>query len=211
MTRFPEDLEARLRAAAPAGIDFSAATDSHGVTSAWVALADKDELKAVGEVMARLGARLSLITGSQTPPPPEVEDEEEEEAEEGETAEAAEKPVPMTFGGTPMDGTAYEITYSFDLVGDTVTVIAYAPQGGSVESLTSLFRTADWPEREIMETYNLRIENHPDPRRLFLDKSIEPAVMERLIPFSTLTNASSTTALWEKVMESAKAKEASES
>ncbi|MEF2074616.1 NADH-quinone oxidoreductase subunit C [Consotaella aegiceratis] len=205
MSHYPEDIEARLQTAAPSGINYSSDTDPHGVTYAWCELASKDELKSVGETLARLGARLSLITGSQTPPPPEVDDEDEAEGE----AEA--KPVPMTFGGTPMDGTAYEITYHFDLLGDTLTLVVYAPQGSSIDSLTSLFRTADWPEREIMETYNLRIDNHPDPRRLFLDKSIEPAVMERLIPFSTLTNATSTTALWEKVMDAAKITKGGES
>ncbi|MEJ2459630.1 MAG: NADH-quinone oxidoreductase subunit C, partial [Novosphingobium sp.] len=63
---------------------------------------------------------------------------------------------------------------------------------------------ADWPEREIMELYNMTFTDHPDPRRLFLDSSIEPAVLERLIPFSTLVNAASTDDLWSKVMNAAK-------
>ena len=155
-TRFPKDLEARLRAVAPGGIEFSSETDQHGVLTAWVGLADVADLKPIGEVMHELGARLGMTTCTQ-PSVPEEEEEEVEEAEGEEGAEAKEpepKEVPKTFGGTPLDGTSYEVDYHFDLGGDTLTVIAYVPQGGSIASLTPLFRNADWHEREMMELYS---------------------------------------------------------
>jgi NADH:ubiquinone oxidoreductase subunit C len=201
-TRFPKDLEARLRAVAPGGIEFSSETDQHGVLTAWVGLADVADLKPIGEVMHELGARLGMTTCTQ-PSVPEEEEEEVEEAEGEEGAEAKEpepKEVPKTFGGTPLDGTSYEVDYHFDLGGDTLTVIAYVPQGGSIASLTPLFRNADWHEREMMELYSLVVTDHPDPRRLFLDASIDGAVLERLVPFSTLVNAASTKALWDKIL-----------
>ena len=46
--------------------------------------------------------------------------------------------------------------------------------------------------------------DHADPRRLFLDASIDGAVLERLIPFSTLTNAASTKGLWDRIFASQK-------
>ncbi len=199
MTRLPEDLVARLGAAAPSGIDYSSTVTKHGVTSAWCGLANSAELTAVAKVLLELGARLSMISALQPPAP---EEEEEEEAEEGEEA-AAEKPakeVPTTFGGTPLDGKSYEIDYHFDLGGDTLTVIAYVPSGGFIASLTPFFRTADWPEREIMEMYAISIPNHPNPSRLFVDPAIDAAVLERLIPYSVLVNAASTKALWDKVL-----------
>ncbi len=206
MSHLPPDLEARLGSAAPAGVAFTTTTDPHGVTAAWCELASKDELKPVGEMLRSLGARLSMIAGSQPPPPPEEEEEEEtDDAEPDDTTEAAPKASPTTFGGTPMDGTAYELTYHFDLGGDTLTVVVFVPAGGSIASLTPLFRTADWPEREIMETYTLIVRDHPDPRRLFIDETVEPAVLEHLIPFSTLVNAGSTKDLWQKVMGASKA------
>jgi len=198
MTRLPEDLAARLGAAAPSGIDYSSTVTQHGVTSAWCSLANSEDLVPAAKVLLDLGARLSMVSALLLPAP---EEEEEEEAEEGE--DAAEKPakeVPKTFGGTPLDGTSYEIDYHFDLGGDTLTVIAYLPTGGSIASLTPFFRTADWPEREIMEMYSIVIRDHPDPRRLFLDPAIDTAALERLIPFSTLVNAASTKALWDKVL-----------
>nr|WP_284701384.1 NADH-quinone oxidoreductase subunit C [Rhodoplanes tepidamans] len=141
-----------------------------------------------------------MISASQPPAPEDEEEDDDGEAEEGAEAAAEEAPAPVSFGGTPLDGTSYELAYHFDLGGDTLTVVAYLPAGGSVASLTPLFRTADWNERELMECYAVTVRNHPDPRRLFLDASIDPAVLERLIPFSTLVNAASTKGLWEKIM-----------
>lgn len=205
--RLPQDIAARLRAAAPAGIAYSAETDPNGVTVAWCELADKDDLMPVARMLRALDARLSMIAGSQPPAPPKDEEEEEEETEgaEGEAAETAPpEPPPRSFGHTPLDGTSYELTYHFDLGGDTLTLVVFVAAGDSVDSLTPLFRAADWPEREMMENYALAVRGHPDPRRLFIDPAIEPAVLERLIPFSTLVNATSTKDLWGKVMETAK-------
>lgn len=199
-TRLPQDLEALLLAAAPAGIEFSSQTDAFGVANAWCGLANQHDLALVAEAAHGLGARLSMITCTQ-PAAPEEEEVEEEEAEEGAEAKVeTPKEAPKSFGGTALDGTAYEIAYHFDVGGDTLTVIAYVPQGGSVPSLTPLFRTADWHEREMMELYAVVVTDHPDPRRLFLDASIDGAVLERLVPFSTLTNAASTKGLWDKIL-----------
>ena len=197
MTRLPTDVQTQLAAAAPGGIDYSSTTAPHDVVTGWCGLANSEDLLPVGKLLLLLGARLAMVSALQ-PPIPEVEDEDSEE----EASDAA-KPVkesPKTFGGTPIDGKSYEIDYHFVLGGDFLTVIAYVPAGGSIPSLTPLFRSADWPEREIMENYSLVIRDHPDPRRLFLDPSIDAAALERLIPYSTLVNAASTRSLWDKVL-----------
>lgn len=94
-----------------------------------------------------------------------------------------------------------EIAYHFDLDGTTLTLTIELPlEAAQVPSLTPVFRNADWNEREFMELYDIRVVGHPRPRRLFLDESIEPAVFERLIPFSTFTNGASGKVLWDKVM-----------
>jgi NADH:ubiquinone oxidoreductase subunit C len=203
MSRLPEDIETKLRAAAPGGVEFATQTNPQGVAVAWAGLANRDELLKVAELLHTLGARLSMITATQ-PPAPEEEEQEDGEGEETpegeETGEAEPVGPPMTFGGTPRDGTSYEIAYHFDVGGDTLTLLVDVPTGGSVASLTPLFRTADWNERELMELYAIAVRDHPDPRRLFIDSSIDPAVFERLIPFSTLVNAASTDSLWKKIM-----------
>jgi NADH:ubiquinone oxidoreductase subunit C len=197
MIRLPDDIQAQLAAAAPGGIEYSSTTTPHGVVTGWCGLANSEDLLAVGKMLLQLGARLAMVSALQPPPP----EEEEEDSDDGANdAPKPEKEVPKTFGGTPIDGKSYELDYHFVLGGDFLTVIADVPAGGSIPSLTPLFRAADWPEREIMENYSLIVRDHPDPRRLFLDPAIDAAVLERLIPFSTLVNAASTKALWDKVL-----------
>lgn len=185
MSMLPDDLESRLAAAAPGGIEFRRDTDAKSVTTAWCTLAQADELLGAAALLKAMGARLSTITLFQPKAAPAPK--------EGET--------PRTFfGGAPMDGKTYEIAYHFDVDGDTLTLVVHVPAGGAVDSLTPLFRSADWPEREAMEIYALTVRSHPDPRRLFLDAGIDGAVLERLIPFSTLANSASTKGLWEKIL-----------
>lgn len=203
MSRWPQDIETQLRAAAPTGVEYASRTNSHGVTVAWAGLANRDELLSVAGLLQRLGARLSIISAQQPPAAPEEEQptSEGDAPQDGEGAAPAESAgPPPSFGGTPRDGTSYEIAYHFDLGGDTLTLLVYVPAGGSVASLTPLFRTADWNERELMELYAITVRDHPDPRRLFIDPSIDPAVFERLIPFSSLVNAASTDGLWKKIL-----------
>jgi NADH-quinone oxidoreductase subunit C len=201
MTRLPLDLEQKLAAAAPSGIEFSSTATKLNVVSAWCGLGSCNDLVPVAKMLADMGARLSMVSARQLPAPETEEEEDEEDTEDGQAQAAKpEKEIPKTFGGTPLDGSSYEIDYHFDLGGDTLTVIAYVAHGGLIGSLTSYFRTADWPEREMMEMYNIAIPNHPDPRRLFIDPSIDTAVLERLIPYSVLVNAASTKSLWDKVL-----------
>jgi len=185
MTKIANDLESRLDAIARAGFKFSCNTDAKGVTVAWCKLSDRADLLPLATLLKTLDARLSTVTAFQpkaieVPPPKEGE-------------------APPPVSETPIDGKTYEIAYHFDLDGDTLTLSVLVPVGGAVDSLTGLYRNADWNEREFMEFYNIGVNGHPDPRRLFLDPSIDGAVLERLIPFSTLINSATTKGLWEKL------------
>lgn len=94
-----------------------------------------------------------------------------------------------------------EIAYHFDLDGATLTLTVVLPlDRARVPSLTPIFRNCDWHERELMELYDVQVVGHPDPRRLFLDHSIPHAPFERLVPYSTFTNAATGKALWEQVL-----------
>ena len=190
MSLMPKYIEAQLAEAAPAGIQFRQSTDAKSVTTAWCTLAQRGDLLCVACLLKELGARLSTITVFQ----PKVA--EVPAVAEGETP----PPLPTFFGGAPQDGKTYEIAYHFDIDGDTLTVVAHVPTGGQVDSLTPLYRAADWPEREAMEMYSLVVRHHPNPQRLFLDPSIDGAAFERLIPYSTLVNSAASKSLWEKIM-----------
>lgn len=69
-----------------------------------------------------------------------------------------------------------------------------------VPSITPYFRNADWNEREFMEMYNIKIINHPNPKRLFLDESLDAGIMTQLIPFSSMVHGTGSKDLWEQVM-----------
>lgn len=97
-----------------------------------------------------------------------------------------------------------EIAYHFDLDGATLTFTLVLPlDGARVPSLTPIFRNCDWQERELMELYDVQVVGHPDPRRLFLDHSMPHAPFERLVPYSTFTNAATSKALWDQVLSGA--------
>ena len=189
MSKLTDDLETMLALAAPTGIQYTRRTDAKGVGSAWCRLADKGDLLHVAALLKTGGARLSTITILQPKAPPAPP------AKEGETPV-----VPTFFGGVVHDGKTFEISYHFDVDGDTLTVVVYVPHGGEVDSLTPLYRCADWPERELMELYSVVVHAHPDPRRLFIDPAIDGAVLERLIPFSALVNSATTKGLWEQIL-----------
>src|ERR1035437_6694312 len=173
MSKLPIDLESCLKTATQPDLQFTSDTNAKGVSCAWCRLSSKNNLLPAATFMKMIGARLSTISILQpkapSAPPPK----------EGETPV-----VPTFFGGVASDGKTFEINYHFDINGDTVTLVVYVPFGGDVESLTPLFRCADWPERELMELYSIVVHGHPDPRRLFIDPGIDGAVLERLIPFS---------------------------
>lgn len=188
------DLMDRFGAVAPGGFRLNQDKDAKGVASLWCELAHKDDLLAVGQVIKAIGGRLLTISVFQPVPP---------ETDEAPPAEGEAKPAPASLGGLPIDGKSYEIGYHFDLDGATLTIQVFLPaEDASIPSLTPLFRNANWPERDFMENYSIRVDGHPDPRRLFIDPSIEPGALERLIPFTTLVNAASTKALWEKITAS---------
>lgn len=108
----------------------------------------------------------------------------------------------MTISALITEDEHVEISYHFYFVNVNCTVSIKLPDNKrEVKSITPILKSADWHEREMQEFYKINIVGHPNPRALFLDKSIQ---MENntMIPLSSAMNGSSTSTLWEKVMKS---------
>ena len=86
----------------------------------------------------------------------------------------------------------------------TVTVPIYDQetlQKLPVPSITPWFHNADWHEREFHEMFDIDLQGHPNPKRLFLDERLDAGIMSKLIPFSAMANSAGTNTLWERILE----------
>jgi len=94
-----------------------------------------------------------------------------------------------------------EACYHFELDGViynlTVTLNGEWP---IVPSITRFFNNADWHEREMMELYGVKVSDHPNPRRLFLDEELDAGILNEVVPLSIMMNGACSTDLWERIM-----------
>ena len=52
-----------------------------------------------------------------------------------------------------------------------------------------------------MELYAVQVEGHPNPRRLFLDETLEEGLLGEAVPLSVMMNGASTVDLWERILQ----------
>ncbi|MCI5221903.1 MAG: NADH-quinone oxidoreductase subunit C, partial [Candidatus Electrothrix sp. AR4] len=45
--------------------------------------------------------------------------------------------------------------------------------GPEIETISDLYCGAEWHEREVYDMFGVRFRNHPDMRRIFLDKDFQ--------------------------------------
>ncbi|MBR4742195.1 MAG: NADH-quinone oxidoreductase subunit C, partial [Desulfovibrio sp.] len=94
-----------------------------------------------------------------------------------------------------------ELCYHFEVEGIiynlTVTENSEWP---IVPSITPEFANADWHEREIMELYQVKVTDHPNPKRLFLDERLDAGLLATAVPLSVMMNGASSKDLWERIL-----------
>lgn len=95
-------------------------------------------------------------------------------------------------------GDAHELVYHFDLDGIMANV-KLCVSDKSVPSITPLFKSADWTERELSEIYGIAVENHPNPKRLFLDEALKESVLKEYYSLSSAMSGKVNQELWSKV------------
>ncbi|WP_333803902.1 NADH-quinone oxidoreductase subunit C [Sulfurospirillum sp.] len=92
----------------------------------------------------------------------------------------------------------HELVYHFDLNGVMINLKLHI-MDKRVPSITPLFKSADWTERELSEIYGIAIENHPNPQRLFLDEAIKESVLNEYYSLSSAINGKVSESLWNRV------------
>ena len=102
----------------------------------------------------------------------------------------------------PVDA-AQDVAYHFEVGRGTLYTLTVSldQECPAVDSITSLFPNADWHEREMRELYGVQVDGHPNPRRLFLDETLEAGLLGEAVPLSIMMNGASTTDLWEKILK----------
>ena len=64
-----------------------------------------------------------------------------------------------------------------------------ATNGAGVESVTSVWPAADWPEREVYDLFGVVFHNHPDLRRILLPPDWEGHPLRKDYPLEFVENA----------------------
>ncbi len=96
----------------------------------------------------------------------------------------------------------YEVCYHFELEGVVINVtVLLDVKNHAVPSISSIYANADWHEREMMELYDIEVQNHPNPRRLFLSEELDSGIMGEAVPLSIMMNGACTVDLWERILK----------
>lgn len=70
-----------------------------------------------------------------------------------------------------------------------VRIICPIDDGQIVPSITSIYKSAEWPEREVWDMYGLFFSDHPDLRRLLTDYGFEGHPLRKDFPLTGYVEA----------------------
>jgi NADH-quinone oxidoreductase subunit C len=160
--------------------------DKKGVVSGWCRLHEADDICVIAEIISDLKGRLMLISPLNTPEAFVENTPQSSPYKDGD----AEKSIVVV------------INYHFFFDGINFTAcITLRDKERVVKSITPILKSADWQEREMQEFFNIKLQGHPNPKKLFLDEGVH-MTDHTMIPLSEAMDGSSTSTLWEKIMQS---------
>src|SRR5947207_10387889 len=82
----------------------------------------------------------------------------------------------------------FEVVYSLYSISKNERVRLKVATSDGVESVTSLWPSADWPEREVYDLFGVVFRNHPDLRRILLPPDWEGHPLRKDYPLEFIEN-----------------------
>jgi NADH-quinone oxidoreductase subunit C len=83
----------------------------------------------------------------------------------------------------------FEVIYNlYSISGNQRVRLKVAANGEGVDSVTSVWPSADWPEREVYDLFGVRFRNHPDLRRILLPPDWEGHPLRKDYPLEFVEN-----------------------
>jgi NADH-quinone oxidoreductase subunit C len=61
-------------------------------------------------------------------------------------------------------------------------IVVDVAEGEEVDSVTSIYKSANWAEREIFDLFGIRFRGHPDLRRIYLSEDYEGHPLRKDFP-----------------------------
>ena len=97
----------------------------------------------------------------------------------------------------------FEVVYSFlsTRFNARIRVRTYTDEIAPLESITPLFRGANWYEREVYDMYGVWFNNHPDLRRILTDYGFEGHPLRKDFPLTGYTEVRYDPEVWRVVQE----------
>ena len=86
----------------------------------------------------------------------------------------------------PTKSSRFEVVYIFlsMVYNKRVILKTYLEEEEEIESITSVFKSANWFERECFDLFGIKFNNHPDLRRIMTDYNFEGHPLRKDFPLT---------------------------
>ena len=104
----------------------------------------------------------------------------------GNSSFAFDQLIDITAIDYPENSTRFEVVYLLlsTITNQRLTVKIYVNEGELVQSSVSIFKSANWSEREIWDMFGIFFSGHPDLRRLLTDYGFEGHPLRKDFPLT---------------------------
>jgi len=65
-----------------------------------------------------------------------------------------------------------------------IKVLTYADENQTIDSITKIYPSANWMEREVFDMYGIKFKNHPDLRRILTDYGFKGHPLRKDFPLT---------------------------